>query len=305
MRNFLLSDDMMDTRETHSYYYKGFLLGSLPYKRTSEHSVVRTYNHLTYAISKGAGKHNYELPYGNMARLLLHYICNEAIYSQDGVVVFGNSLSAFLRRLDLGTGGSTMQRAKEQLTNIFGATFFIEQEDNGPDLGFALTNKAKFSLVKRISMEWRVEGIDELQNFHYPEKNAILLDTDFYQNVKKEGTVFPVRLETLKKLKTSAFALDVYSWWTFKAYASMSWNADQTIPWKSLMAQFGSKNQKKPQFKQWFMDTVNEIKNVLPNEKKIENLKAEDDYLIFGRTEPDIEHKKRMLFPTKQNFTIQ
>ena len=48
-----------------------------------------------------AGGTDYKLPYGNIPRLLLAYICTEAVRTQSRVLLLGDSVSEFMRKLDI------------------------------------------------------------------------------------------------------------------------------------------------------------------------------------------------------------
>ena len=53
-----------------------------------------------------AGTDN-KLPYGNLPRLLLAWVCTEAVRTQSRVLILGDSVSEFMRKLDIySTSGS-------------------------------------------------------------------------------------------------------------------------------------------------------------------------------------------------------
>ena len=51
-----------------------------------------------------------KLPFGNLPRLLLAWICTEAVRTQSRVLVLGDSLSEFMRRLGIYNTGGTVTR---------------------------------------------------------------------------------------------------------------------------------------------------------------------------------------------------
>ena len=67
---------------------------------------------------------NNKLPYGTLPRLLLAWVCSEAVRTQSPELVLGGSLAAFMRKLDLystsggTTGGRT--RLRNQMRRLFG-----------------------------------------------------------------------------------------------------------------------------------------------------------------------------------------
>ena len=83
-------------------------------------------------ISGGDNK----LPFGNLPRLLLAWVCTEAVRTQSRELVLGRSLSEFMRKLDVissDSGGSwgIRTRLKNQMDRLFSATVSLIYEDDG------------------------------------------------------------------------------------------------------------------------------------------------------------------------------
>ena len=61
-----------------------------------------------------------KLPYGNLPRLLLAWVCTEAVRTQNRELVLGRSLSEFMRKVDIyTTSGSTHTRLRNQMKRLF------------------------------------------------------------------------------------------------------------------------------------------------------------------------------------------
>ena len=60
---------------------------------------VRRNGPLTLVMN--AGGIDYKLPYGNIPRLLLAWVCTEAVRTQSRVLLLGDSVSEFMRKLDI------------------------------------------------------------------------------------------------------------------------------------------------------------------------------------------------------------
>ena len=70
---------------------------------------------LYMTVSGGA-----KLPYGNIPRLLLAWVCTEAVRTQNRELVLGYSLSAFMRSVGVyNTGGSVRSRLQDQMRRLF------------------------------------------------------------------------------------------------------------------------------------------------------------------------------------------
>ena len=73
------------------------------------------------------------LPFGNLSRLLLAWVCTEAVRTQSRELVLGDSLSGFMRRLGMATigGGSRGDRTRlrDQMRRLFNAHIQLAYED--------------------------------------------------------------------------------------------------------------------------------------------------------------------------------
>ena len=73
------------------------------------------------------------LPFGNLSRLLLAWVCTEAVRTQSRELVLGPSLSGFMRRLGMApvsggtTGGRT--RLRNQMKRLFNSSIRLVYED--------------------------------------------------------------------------------------------------------------------------------------------------------------------------------
>ena len=63
-----------------------------------------------------------KLPYGNLPRLLLAWVSTEAVRTQNRVLLLGDSVSEFMRKLDIySTSGRKYGRLREQMKRLFNA----------------------------------------------------------------------------------------------------------------------------------------------------------------------------------------
>ena len=79
-----------------------------------------------------------KLPYGNLPRLLLAWVCTEAVQTRSRELVLGRSLSEFMRTLDIhtqsGGRGGVRTRLRNQMKRLFGCTVTLIYEESA---GFA------------------------------------------------------------------------------------------------------------------------------------------------------------------------
>ena len=63
---------------------------------------------------------NNKLPYGNLPRLLLAWVCTEAVRTQRRELILGDSLSAFMRSVGVYNGGGAVRSRVPRQTTPFG-----------------------------------------------------------------------------------------------------------------------------------------------------------------------------------------
>ena len=74
-----------------------------------------------------------KLPFGNMPRLLLAWVCTEVVRTQGRVLILGSSLSDFMRKLEIhpqsGGRNGVRTRLRNQMKRLFDCTVKLIYED--------------------------------------------------------------------------------------------------------------------------------------------------------------------------------
>lgn len=212
------------------------------------------------------------LPYGSVPRLLLAWLTTEAVKTKSRELELGDSLSSFMRELDLvPTGGrwGSITRLKDQTRRLFASTVsatYSDEEKQG-EIGYRFAD--------RSLMWW---------DTHSPEQTAlwrstVTLTEQFYREIVEHP--IPVDMRAIKALKRSPMALDIYCWLTYRAsYAKRP----SLIPWALLAMQFGSEYGRTRDFKAAFLAEMRKVSIVYPAAK----IEATDDGLILKPTTPHI-----------------
>ena len=82
-----------------------------------------------YTLGMSAGI-NCQLPFGNLSRLLLAWVCTEAVRTQSRELVLGRSLAEFMRELGVYSSGGRVQiRLRNQMKRLFNAHVQLIYED--------------------------------------------------------------------------------------------------------------------------------------------------------------------------------
>ena len=181
-----------------------------------------------YTLGMIAGLGN-KLPYGTLPRLLLAWVCTEAVRTQSRELVLGDSLSEFMRRLGIystsggTTGGRT--RLRNQMRRLFGCTVSLIYEDAR---GEATLNAP---IARRTEFWWSESQPDACSLWD----SKIELGEDFYNEIISNPV--PLDMNTLKSLSRSPLGLDLYLWLTYRTFNLKS---PIRLTWRQLYRQFGA-----------------------------------------------------------------
>jgi len=217
---------------------------------------------------------NYGIPYGTIPRLVLAWLSTEVVKTKSQQIALGDSLSAFMRELEMvPTGGrwGTITRLREQVKRLFSSTFSLvyEDEKSFSTAGFKLAQKAHFFWDPLNPGQEALFG------------SFVVLSQEFYSEIISH----PVPLDTriLKALRTSPFAIDLYTWLTYR----VSYLQGETvIPWGLLQEQFGADYAELKTFKFNLVKNLKKILSLYPVK-----VRAEERGLLLTPSAPSISRK--------------
>lgn len=151
---------------------------------------------------------NSEMPYGAYPRLLLSYVTLQIIKTDSQVLDLGKTQNQFLKMLDLGCDGKTIQRFNLQALNLFRSTIEIEIKPRSETR--TLERKGTFHELIHISDRctfW--EGNEE--NSKKKWLGELLVNKNFFDFVKSMGGM-PFNFHRYASLTRSSMAMDLYIW---------------------------------------------------------------------------------------------
>ena len=167
-----------------------------------------------------------KLPYGNLPRLILAWVCSEAVRTQSRVLVLGKSLSEFMRTLGVySSSGEKHTRLRNQMKRLFGCTVSMIYEN---ERGEARVS----SLVADRTVFWWSEGKPDQSSLW---DSKIELGEKFFNEIINHPV--PLNMNTLKALKRSALGLDLYLWLVYRTFPL---RAPKRLTWRLLYSQFGA-----------------------------------------------------------------
>ena len=175
-----------------------------------------------YLIAGGDMK----LPYGTLPRLLLAWVCTEAVRTQSRTLVLGRSLAEFMRTLGLNPSGSGDRvRLRNQMDRLFSAHVSLIHEDRQ---GKQFVSSA---IADRGEFWWNPRRPDEPVLWD----STIELGEKFFNEIV--ASPVPLDMNVLKAMKRSPLGLDLYLWLTYRLFGMTE---PFSLTWRQLYRQFGA-----------------------------------------------------------------
>jgi|SRR5699024_6975087 len=205
--------------------------------------------------TKTGKKIKHGVPYGTLPRLITSWITTEAYKKKSRKIQLGLSLSHFLKMLDLDVAGGkngTINRVKDQLQRLCHCEIGYKTSTNKE--GKIHHESRRYKLISGEEFwEWKQPGQTELFGSY------ILLTEGFFNKLMERPV--PVDMRALKTLKSSALALDLYMWLTYR----VSYLDGHTeLNWNQVMNQLGAEYKHTHRFAQKCKKHLKKIKAFWP-----------------------------------------
>ena len=166
-----------------------------------------------------------KLPYGNLPRLLLAWVCTEAVRTQNRELILGRSLADFMRSVGVyDDGGAVRRRLRNQMQRLFRSHVELVYEDAH---GSRFVNSA---IADSGEFWWDTKHPDQSSLW----ESKIELGEKFFHEVITNP--IPLDLNILKRLKRSPLGLDLYLWLTYRTFGL---TRQLRLTWPLLYRQFG------------------------------------------------------------------
>ena len=202
-------------------------LCSLPRTNPGDRTQYKRVNgpYTLYINAVGGNK----LPFGNLPRLLLAWMCTEVVRTRSRELILGRSLSAFMRTLDIlssdsGGASGVRTRLRNQMKRLFSATVQLVYEDQHGEV------RVSSFIADRTEFWWNERKPDESSLW----ESKIELSEKFYNEIIRHPV--PLDMNILKALKRCALGLDLYLWLVYRTFPL---RAPQRITWRQVYRQFG------------------------------------------------------------------
>ena len=176
------------------------------------------------------------LPYGNLPRLLLAWVSTEAVKTQSPVLVLGNSLAEFMRKLgikdDSGSPRGDRTRLRNQMDRLFSATFQFIYEDRGPDDSTQVKDTFTSPVARKTHLVWNPKR----PNAPVLWESKIELGWDFFNEIiRHPGAARHEHAEGAQAFAAGARSLPVGG-----LYRTFILKRPLWLSWRQLYRQFGA-----------------------------------------------------------------
>ena len=167
----------------------------------------------------------HKLPFGTNPRLILAWVCTEAVRTQSRDIVLGRSLSEFMRKLGISsTDGRGQARLRNQINRLFNCSVQLNYTTEGRE------TSATALVADLTDFWWNPKHPDQTGLW----ESKVRLSEVFFNEIVSHPV--PLDMNTLKALKRSPLSLDLYLWLTYRIFALTT---PQRLTWRQLYRQFG------------------------------------------------------------------
>ena len=241
---------MADEESGVGFLYSGWCQTALPHRRLPDADGWQIQSERTTLIVEPgmrpgpAGKPvPIGVPYGSRARLILIYLQSEAIKTRSREIELGKSLRAWLERLGIPQGGSSVATVRDQAErlSLCRLTFRIQ--------GTGATGLLNQSIVDTALFLDEPDNAARGKRPQFMER--VTLSTGFYEQLQRHAV--PLEESAIKAVSNNSQALDAYAW---LAYRLHSLTAAKLVPWRALMAQFGAGFSRLDNFRMRFLPNL-------------------------------------------------
>ncbi|MCP4201643.1 MAG: pirin [bacterium] len=260
-----LAIEAKEAREAGALGFMARMLvqATLPHRRLERMSFDRRNGRLRLSIYAHP---DVGLPYGRYPRLLLIWVCSEAVKTRSPLLELGPTLSSFMYQLGLipsGGNWGTIHRLRDQMRRLFASTIAYTYDDSAEghwrDRGFRIAEDVK--------LWWNVRDLGQVATW----RSTVELNRTFYDSIV--GHPVPIDLRAIRVLR-SPMALDIYCWLTHR---NSYLRRKTLVPWDSLQLQFGARYSRTRAFRAAFLRHASKVLALYPDAR----IESREDGLLM------------------------
>lgn len=242
---------------------------------------------LTLTVAPTSKKHG--IPYGTIPRLILAWICTEAVHTQDRTLLLGRSQAEFLDKIGMHSNGHDIRRFKDQALRLFKSVISVEYSDDADG-----DESARLLISSQSHVFWHPKRTEQRALWD----STLELSEDFAKEIL--AAPVPIDMRVFHALTKSPLAMDVYTWLTYRMFVlRRSGRPFVMIPWIGLKMQFGAGYADTQQglydFKTNFNKRLREVLNFYPEARNCIEDDKKSKCLKLWPAQLHIAHHKRAL----------
>jgi hypothetical protein len=226
----------------------------LPYRDPGRHvrEWTRTNGGISLMVQAGAAQRpdrglvKVGLPFGPKPRLILGYLNAQALRQQSPVIDVGGSLTRFVRRLGLDTGGRTQNPVRDQLERLSAARVVLGMK----------STTINTNIVDAFDLWSGEDG----QRLLWP--SVVRLSDGYFRSLMDHAV--PLDERALAVLSHTAMGLDIYAWLAQRLHR-VALGQDVLVPWPLLHDQFGAGYGRLRDFRAAFCVAARQVLAVYPD----------------------------------------
>lgn len=261
--------------------YAGFCMVSLPHLdlKDTNQTWVRENGKYSMMVEPGrlllGGKAKpYGVPYGSRARLILLYLCSEALKRNSRRVEIGGSMHEWMKRMSLNSGGWNYSMVREQAMRLSACRLTIAWKGDDGREGMQRENLVGGMIT--LSPD-----ADRTQARLWEEE--VELTESFFAALKRHPV--PIWEPAIRAISRHSLVLDVYVWLTYRLRAVKK---PTLVPWPALKSQFGPEYERLRDFRRGFIRALKQALAVYPDA----NVTLDEEGLILKPSRPAVPEKK-------------
>jgi hypothetical protein len=180
------------------------------------------------------------LPFGVKGRLILTYLNSQAIKLQSPRIEVEQSMTGFIKALELTKDGRTIAAIKEQLKRINSSVISVAYS-----YAEGRTVQSNMKLVKMFDVSFQKNASQRVI-----WKDFIELDKEYFESLLTHAV--PMDERALLALSHNALAMDIYAWLCQRLHRIKESKPD-FVDWVHLKEQFGSDYTRIRKFREKFL----------------------------------------------------
>ena len=200
----------------------------LKLSQSREHMEHQTPGLLTLSVAPTSRRHG--IPYGSIPRVILAWICSEAVKTKEPVLSLGRSQSDFLESLKLHNNGRDIARFREQALRLFKSVISVEYTDDRHG-----DESHRLLISKSSHVFWHPKASEQAGLW----ESSLELSDDFFKEIMIAPV--PIDMRVFHALTKSPLAMDIYTWLTYRMFIlRRSGRTSAFVHWAGLKSQFGA-----------------------------------------------------------------